>query len=1613
MPQRLSASQEPGWREPGEPDPLSRVRRRARQRLGQQQGALVGALGDAVYRRATAETLQGLAEDPDGVVDFLAHAVEVMDDRPPGELALRVGERDATTVVEIAADDAPFLVSTVLEELRHAGEEVTEVVHPVVGVERDAHGRLARLGSARDAPARESFIWLRLGRRLADAERDHLRDRLSRVLGDARAATADFAAMTARAETVAAELRRRGPLRWDPGDVEEVAALLEWLLDDHFVWLGARDYRLVDTGDGPGLVVDADSGLGVVRDPAGSSFAEPVPLTSLPPEAAMGFNTEQPLTVSRTNRPSTVHKRVRMISLSITALNDRGEPAAERRFLGLFAQRAYAEPASTTPVLRRKLEAILTAEDVVGHSHDERALRTLFEALPKHELFAVDTEQLRATIVELLEAQRRQDVALWCHAESAGRGIVAVLTLPRERFNAGLRQRVQQVLAEHFGAEEIDYHLSLAEGEAALLYFLLHVDPRAIERVDLDAVERRVVEMASTWDDAVAGELHRSVGSQEQAQRLAERYRGAFDEAYQAATGPGEAVTDIAALEAVRTGDDPVTLRLVATGDPRTPLRARLVKRGAEVELSAFVPILESLGFVVVEQVPHRLTVEGAALQLHDFGVRTPVGRTVDVAADHTRLAEAVGAIWHERAEADLLNRLVIDAGMTWSDVAVLRAYRRYRRQVGTAYTETYQDEALLAYPDVAEALVGLFRVRVDPRVDGSEAALQHARAALQTALHEIAQLDQDRILRRIAGTVEATVRSNVAVPVGAERGSEALAIKLDSRQVPDAAAPVPYAEVFVHHPGMEGIHVRGGRVARGGVRASDRREDFREEVLNLMQAQMTKNAVIVPTGAKGGFVLRGPLADPDERAQATTAAYRRYIRALLDVTDDVEGDGTVPAANVRRRDGDDPYLVVAPDKGTAALSTEANAISHAYGFWLGDAFATGGSSGFDHKQLGVTARGAWVAIQRHFRELGVDVQHEPIRVAGIGDMGGDVFGNGMLQSSRIKLVAAFDHRDIFVDPDADPETSYAERQRLFAAARSSWQHYDRGRLGPGGGVWSRQAKSVAVSEQVRQLLGVDWPSATPPALIRAILQAPVDLLFLGGIGTFVKASHERHDQVSDRANDAVRVDAAEVRARVVGEGANLGVTQGARIEYARRGGRINTDAVDNAGGVDTSDREVNLKLAVDAAIADGELDPGERDELLAATTEPVVERVLADVGRQAAAISHERVTSAQDLSAHVELLERLEGHGESPAPAGRLDRELEMLPDQAELGIRADAGAGLTRPEIAVLMGYAKLDLRTALLDSSLPDDPALETLLTGYFPDAAVRAMPEAIAAHPLRRELIATRVTGDVVDCMGVTWVDRVVRQSGAPACHVVAAYWVARTLLDAPSAWEIVARHELACDPLLTAELRALVTAALDQVARTELRFGVEAIGEVIERDRGAVEAIASATGELGSQRFQRRRERIARYVDLGLPRADAEHLVGLADFAIAPDVAAISRRLDRLPPAVADVHRHVNDALPFARVAEQLELVEPRGLWQRWQRQGLVGELQQARRAVAERVLTEHPDREAPEAVTAFLDARPEARARLERLVARVEAADEVDLDAVAVVVRALRDAFAG
>ena len=1599
---------------------------RIRQLAPEGRAPLVSQLARATYRRAPADRLAEL--DADAAAAMLVDAFGFMDQRRQGTLALRVfdpqPERDGWgadgTVVEANVEDGPFLLTTVTEELSRVGLDIEEVVHPVVGVLRSDDGHISALLPARQAETRESWIHLELRRRLPEPERQRLTEQLSAVLDDARLATRDFAAMRRQIEEVSFQTRASAGARYRIDEVDEAISLLNWLLDDHFILLGYREYDIVATEAGRVVQVHWGSGLGILADETSSSWAQPVALDEVAEPLRERIEGGDLLVVARTNRVSRVQRQTRMIYVGVKKVGGDGKVHGECRLLGLFAQKAYAEPASTIPVLRRKLRQILEAEDVVDHSHDERSLRALFEAIPKHELFAADTEDVRQTLVNLLEAQRGQDVRLLLRAAEDGRSVSALVAVPRERFNAVIRMRIQQLLVEEFAATAVDYQLTMTERDRALLHFVLHAGDGELAQVRAEELEGSVNALTRTWTDDLLVELVGAHGESE-GRRLARLYARRLPAGYAETTTVHTALHDIAQLERLcaDTGADcsDVVMALRPDSDPSVDLvRFNLYKLGPAVPLSSFMPILESLGLNVVEEIPYGFGGDGGdepELHIQDFGVRG-VDVALDVERDGPRLAAAALAIWQGRAEADRLNRLVLGAGLSWDEVVVLRTYRRYRRQVGTTFTEAYLDQALVDHPDVARALVRLFDTRFDPDQAAGPDEVEAARAAVLKACEGVDRLDTDRILRGYLGLVDATLRTNRWV-VHDGAPPACLSLKFDSGAVPEMPKPVPYREIFVCSPHMEGVHLRGGPVARGGLRWSDRQEDYRTEVLGLMKAQVVKNAVIVPTGSKGGFVLKQPMqspaahsARPDAEAVrgAVRVQYEVFIRGLLDITDNVvvrTGDGAsdvIAPARVRCVDGEDAYLVVAADRGTATFSDLANAVSAEYGFWLGDAFASGGSSGYDHKAMGITARGAWVGVQRHFRELDVDVQSEPITVVGVGDMSGDVFGNGLLQSRQVRLVAAFDHRDIFIDPDPDPSVSFAERRRLYQLPGSSWQDYDRNLLSAGGGVWPRSVKRIALSEQVRSALRVDATALSPPELIAAILRAPTDLLFAGGIGTFVRATDERNGDVGDRANDAIRIDAASVGARVVGEGGNLAFTQRARIQYARRGGRINTDAIDNAAGVDTSDREVNLKILL-ALAASGTLSAKARDELLEAMTDEVAAQVLRDVYLQTGAITQELASSSATLEGYELLMTDL----------AALDREVEVLPSTAEMQRRADAGAGLTRPELAVLLAYAKIDLVTRLLHGRVPDQAYLGGVLRGYFPRLAAERFGDRVDRHRLRRELIATAVANDVVNRMGITYVHRTSSELGCDHDEVTAAYWIAREVSEADASWRAIEALDDRCDPALQMELKGEVDQLVDAFVRSYLRHEMVDIGQAVDRDRPAFHELEKAVAEGAFTRSRgERRSRAARYADLGLEPELAEAIAGLADLASVPDIAAVARSSRQPVRHVADVFFLLTEALPLDELGSALAAIDPQGHWERWQHRGLLDDLRELRRDAAARSITRHPDAVAEEAVDHYL---AERQAALERAVVVTRALpreSDSPLAAVSVAVRALREA---
>ncbi|HEU5149391.1 MAG TPA: NAD-glutamate dehydrogenase domain-containing protein [Iamia sp.] len=1523
--------------------------------------------------------------------------------RPPG-IDLLAGHQARGSVVEVAGDDRPLIVTSVEEELRAAGQRALDIVPLAFGAERDEAGALRAVGPARGAAHTEAIIQIELAADVDDATAAALVARLEVTLALLRAVTDDHAAIRDRLVAAAASLDEAG------GDdrVADAARTLRWLLEGNALLLG-----LGRRPPGVGLDAEAPGGppdLGLLRvDRRAATRAG----TSAP------VGPDEPIRVVRLTAHSPLHRRVPMLRLDLWVPGADGDGATEH-LLWVVARRAAGAPLASVPLLRRKLDLLLEREDVVPGSYDEQHLTLLFQSLPEDDLFGLDGDALHALIGEMLAEDRDHTVRVVLRPVAGSHAVAVLVTVPVDRWNRVLRQRLERFLLAQLDGERVDVALSIGGGSSAVTArMVVHVEPGQPLPDQLDAVAREVRLVCRSWEEQLAGALASAPAAEGVGDPavVASRWADRLPESYRDTVTARDAVDDVVALE--RMADESSTERVVvwfgsrrATDDPE---RLCLVV-DHDLELSRLLPVLESLGLWVTDEARWAA---GDDLFVHHLGVRvraSGVGdhpRPLVEAATAARLGAAVAALVTGPAEVDGLNRLVLHAGLGWDDVAVLRAYRRYRHQVAPQDDEAYVDDVLVGHPAVARALVALWHARFGPVAEGEDRVARAAAASAEVhrLCDALVRLDHDRILRGLAGTIDATLRTNHDL-----RPEGPLALKLDPAQVPGAPHPRPHREVFVSGRDVEGVHLRGGPVARGGLRASDRDQDYRAEVLDLMRAQVLKNAVIVPTGAKGGFVLRGEgaAATGDERRARVAAAYDAFVGALLDVTDDLDGDTVVPVPG--RWDGDDPYLVVAADKGTATFSDRANALAQARGFWLGDAFASGGSQGYDHKALGITARGAWVAIARHLRALGLDAQRDEITVAGVGDMSGDVFGNGLLHSATLRLVAAFDHRHVFLDPDPDPAAAHAERRRLFELPGSSWADYDPALISAGGGVHPRTAKAVPLTPEVRRALRIEAEELTPAELVRAVLRAPVDLLYFGGIGTYVRASTEDDAKVDDRANAEVRVAGSDLRARVVGEGANLAMTQRARVEFARRGGRVNMDAIDNAAGVDCSDHEVNLKILLAQAEEAGRIDRAERDALLEAHADDVVEAVLSDCAAQSEALDRAERATPGGLDRTVAVLRHL-------VAEGVLDPEVEALPDDAEIASRAAAGAGLTRPELAVLLAGVKRRVAAEILGSDAPDHPVLGDALTDYFPSALSERFADLLGEHRLRRELIAAEVANDLVDHLGLAAVPTLAGEVGATVPEVALAYWVARGILRSPERWRSLSRHrgatlpDLAPDPVdggdLLADLLHALTRAELLRARREQRQGRtwDPLRRIAE-DRPVADALTAHLGERDDPARGRERRRLAtRLAAGGLAPEVAEAAALVPELEVVHDVAAVARDLDRDPVAVADAFGAVAKRLGLDELRRLATAVDPTGPWAGPARQGLLDDLVGVRREAARRALAAAPaDVDPATAVDRHLAANPAAVAEAEAVRRRLAADDAAGLDGLAVAVRAVRRA---
>ncbi|WP_199430086.1 NAD-glutamate dehydrogenase [Qaidamihabitans albus] len=1610
----------------------------------------IGELIRLYFRLIPAEEIIG--DDPADLVGAVRSHVQLAQRRVPGRPVVRLlnpttaedGWTRESTVVQLVTDDMPYLVDSVASELSRGGVQVQRIVHPIVVVTRDVTGNLLDVYPDADVAAppagatAESWMYLEIDP-ISDPQRARdLDNRLATVLGDVREVVEDTDKMIEAARGIAASLDSDPP----PLPADEVsggADLLRWLAAGHFTFLGYRHYELVsdpETGE-PALRAALASGLGVLRQDSLAARS----LVAGPDSGAQALAPTL-LVLTQASAPSTVHRPIYPYYVGVKTFDERGNVDGEHRFLGMFTTSALHEDVLHIPVIERRVREVIHRAGFPMESYSGQRMLEVLQNWPRADLFSADTDSLYATATGAITLADRRRLRLFLRQDPYGRFYSCLVFLPRDRYTTRSRLAMQEVLLQELEGTNLEYSTRLGETILAQVHFTVYTDPSRSIEPDTLRIQERLNEAVRSWDDrvveAILAERRERAGTgkavtfagEESATELGHRYAAVFPEAYKEDFTAEVALADLRKLESLTDASDlEMTFYLppdAAVGERRF----KLYLLGEGVTLSKLLPVLQCMGVEVIDERPYELQRDdGTRSWIYDFGLRVDqrVLAQIDERAERdlqVRFQEAFAAAWHGDCEVDWFNALVLRAGLTWRQAAVLRAYSRYLRQAGSPYSQTYIENAVLAHTDIATALVRLFETRFDlgREPDQRQHEVDAQIEDINTRVDAVTSLDEDRILRRLMSAIVATLRTNYAVTDAEGRPRPYLAVKLDPQRVPDLPEPRPAFEIFVYSPRVEGVHLRFGSVARGGLRWSDRREDFRTEVLGLVKAQAVKNAVIVPVGAKGGFVVKRPpepqgsAARDREAYQAEgIACYRMFISGLLDLTDNLVDGRTVPARDVVRYDADDNYLVVAADKGTASFSDIANEVSASYGFWLDDAFASGGSVGYDHKAMGITAKGAWESVRRHFRELGLDTQNEEFTVVGIGDMGGDVFGNGMLLSEHIRLVAAFNHLHVFLDPDPDAAASFQERKRLFDLPRSSWDDYDRSLISEGGGIYPRSAKNIPITAQVREALGLgdDVRKMSPAELVHAILLAPVDLLWNGGIGTYVKAESESHADVGDKANDAVRVNGSQLRLRVVSEGGNLGLTQRGRIEFARNGGKINTDALDNSAGVDCSDHEVNIKIMLDQLVTAGELDRGQRNELLEQMTGEVGELVLTDNYRQNAVLGISRAHAAPMLSVHQRLVAALE-------EKGALDRELEALPSDAGFQELEKADEGLTSPELATLLAHVKLDLKEELLDSELPDAEVFARRLPEYFPQPLRERFGGVIGQHPLRRQITTTLLVNEVVDGAGVSFAFRLAEELNATATDAVRAYAVVTNVYGLPSLWESIAELDNVVSTE-TADRMVLETRrVLDRAARWFLTNRPQplAVGAEINRFGETVDQLLPKLGEvLRGREAESVRGDVERLRAAGVPDDLADRIAlllfgyGLLDVTEVAELAEQEVGLDteRSPVETAELYYAMSDHLGIDNMLTSINALERGNRWHALARLALRDDLYSSLRAITlDAMRQSDPGDGADEKIAKWEQVNSSRLARARSTLLEIERSGRLDLATLSVAARQIR-----
>ena len=1587
---------------------------------------------DRIAARARRARRRGLPVAPDNFVRAYYHGVSELDlvqrvdsdlagaalaqlafgrIRRPGRPAVRVFNPDPArdgfgsshTVIAVITDDMPFLVDSLGIVCAQVGLAVHLLAHPVFSAVRDRRGRLTALllGDAPPGARLESWQLIEVDRETDPERLVALERRIRITLDDVRCATADWQRMRHKALEVAAGLGSRRA-RQRAGEVGEAQALLAWMEDNHFTFLGYREYRLRRGRSRDLLQPVLKSGLGLMRG-GRRRKTRPVVLTG---EVRDFARSSEPLIITKANAVATVHRATYLDYVGVKTFDTAGNVTGERRFIGLWTSSAYSHSPRDIPLLRHKVQSVIDHFGLKPSSHDNKAVVHVLETFPRDELFQASVPELIRIVRGVVNLYERAQVRLFVRRDAFRRFYSCLVFVPRDRYNTQTCERIERLVLEAFNGQAIETQAQLSESALARLHILVRTAPDSGHPVDAAELERRIRETVRTWQDQMKDALLETHDETE-ALRLLHVWGQAFPAAYQVDTRIDAALADIGSLELLIAEPSRLHMSLYRrAGQPPHKLQFKLYRRDRPIPISDVLPTIENLGLKLISERPYEIRALDGSIWIQDFELEHPYGVAIDLDSDGPRFKDTFASVWQGRADNDGFNRLVLAADLSWREAMVVRTYARWFAQLGLPLSQAYMEEALARNADAASRLFRLFIARLDPGLSPAErrrAELQQRRA-LDVLLARVTRIDDDRILHSFLAAIDATLRTNYFQKATDGGPKPYLSIKLDSRRLAEVPLPKPMYEIFVHSPRLEGVHLRMGRVARGGLRWSDRREDFRTEILGLMKAQNVKNTVIVPVGAKGGFVPRRLPATRDEAQREGTECYRTFIRALLDLTDNVIAGKAVPPPAVVRHDDDDPYLVVAADKGTATFSDVANAISTEYGFWLGDAFASGGSAGYDHKKMAITARGGWESVRRHFRELGMDIQSQDFTMAGIGDMSGDVFGNSMLLSKHIRLQAAFNHQHIFLDPSPDAARSLAERKRLFELPRSGWDDYNPRLLSRGGGIHSRQSKSIALSPEVRAMLGIEAVSAAPAEIIRTILRMPVDLLWSGGIGTYVKAADESQAEIGDRANDAIRVDGGELRCRVIGEGGNLGCSQRGRIEYAAAGGRINTDFIDNSGGVNCSDVEVNLKILFSPLMESGRLSRPARNRLLARMTGEVAQLVLRNNYLQSLAISMLQARAVERISELAHVIRALER-------AGTLNRSLEALPTDDELVERRRNGQGLTRPELAMLLSYSKIWLSGRLMESDVAEDPYLGSELTRYFPKPVQRRYPRAILRHQLRREIIVTATTNSLVNRMGPVFAIRAQEDTGAGVGSIARAYAIAREITGMRDLWVEIEALDDRIPTGLQYDMMYETTRLLRHLSYWVLRnLGSDLdIERAVSRLRPGIRELADDLPQLIEgvevERYQRSLQKYARD---GVPARVARRVASLGALPAGVDIVESSLARRTSISRTARVYFGLGAAIGLDWIRGEIERLAVEGHWQALARGTLREEAYSLQRRLCDQVLARGGRQDPAAAIAAWHAAHRVAAESLNRAVQEMRSSGSADFPTLSVALQAVR-----